>query len=109
MKVAELEGNLLDYWVAKGEGYTALWNEGYWFTGLDPDKKYSPSTRWEQGGPILYIEQMSLKRCTHNRWIAWKEGVPNACEQEGTTPLIAICRCFVASKYGDEVPDEVSR
>lgn len=56
MRVAELDGALLDYWVARAEGYdpaqeqVILHIDGTcriaWHEGDDPDSRYSPSTKW---------------------------------------------------------------
>jgi hypothetical protein len=43
-------------------------------------------------------------------WFAICDGIfdhGRESQGEGPTPLIAAMRAFVASKYGDEVPDEM--
>ena len=97
MKTSELEGELLDWAVAKCE------NEY-----ID---EYS--TSWEQGGPIIERECIAIS-CLHitgytpNTWTARR---PQRCSEDGPTPLIAAMRCYVASELGDEVelPEELKQ
>ena len=120
MKTAELTGAALDWAVAKCEG-------GYQIdaTGLpwdadasNPDDEengcvwFKPSTEWEQGGPIIEREIVSLdKEEADNRWAAYA-WLPDRTLQKATgqTPLIAAMRCYVASKLGDavEIPSELT-
>jgi hypothetical protein len=116
MKVAELDGDRLDYWVARASALPIVdktivnshkvrtWSvqsphgEPVW---------YSPSSDWTQGGPILEHERIDCD--------AWKNGMGwNAstyhtaeyyAEMPGATLLIAAMRCYVASKFGTEVPE----
>lgn len=116
IKVSELEGAHLDRWVAKAEGkivsakgYTPVmikWQE----TGLTAWQEYSPSTDWLQGGSILSRELQSCEIGGANG--VWKyqdlfkcQLKPDGWVMEGKTPLIAICRCLVASKFGEEVEE----
>ena len=85
---------------------------------------FEPSEEWSQGGPIL--EQEGINLFKHNKlsesqpdvWCAHKvvprpnmEGSFNSCALalDGPTPLVAAMRCFVASRFGDEVdiPEEL--
>ena len=113
IKTSELTGATLDWAVAKADqpvysdkaliraltaGADGIGNE--W-------KAFSPSTDWEQGGPIIEREQISVQ---HTGDAAkWRAQVWNDKKQDfwpvmyGPTPLIAAMRCFVASKLGDEV------
>lgn len=134
MKVAELEGTLLNYWVAKAEGIK------YWIerssidwdvcadTGNDRSDSYAPSTDWAIGGPI--IEKAAIGWNSKNAfssysgshkglssfdgqpWEAWfcDEGpdggnVVHEQVKVGRTMLEACMRAYVASKFGPEVPD----
>lgn len=118
MKVAELEGALLDYWAAQIEGMLRM-------DGGAIDQQlggYSPSTKWAQGGPIIEREKIDLMHCEYRPTaMACKPSEPwNAMMQNlaidnadwdsmsGSTPLIAAMRAFVGSKYGADVPDEVN-
>lgn len=104
MKVAELEGALLDYWVARAEGWTledeSLWRDErgkamnlYW--------RWNPSNNWAHGGPIIEREQIELTRAG-NEWAAYVPGMRGA---YGPAVLIAAMRAYVASKFGDTVED----
>lgn len=74
-------------------------------------KLFAPSTNWEHGGPIIERERIAI-RCVSNTWEASMRDPIYAVEVtgpigQGPTLLIAAMRCYVASKFGDEVPDEV--
>ncbi len=121
MKTADLEGQALDYWVARAEGVfgksvqwrqlvkppeLVLWDD----TDDNPWPIYRPSSSWAQGGPIIERERMALY--CGKQWIKWRasithapQNVPSDNWHEGPTPLIAAMRCFVASKFGAEVSD----
>lgn len=105
MKVAELTGESLDWWVAQAEGMLRL------IQGSRTEKLggYSPSTKWLHGGPI--IENMKISLFVHavKGWQAriYPNGVHIPFEGYDHSPLVAAMRAYVASKFGDEVPDEV--
>jgi hypothetical protein len=69
-----------------------------------------PSTRWEDGGPIIEREEISVGPIdVSGPWLAMPVRGKNKDAIFGPTPLIAAMRCYVASKLGDEVevPDEL--
>ena len=106
MKVADLQGALLDYWVARAAGIM-WWIERSsidWEvcadTGNAASDRYSPSTDWTQGGPIIERERLEIRRDNHG-WTA----LGNGCYGDGPTILIAAMRAYVASRFGDEVED----
>lgn len=77
-------------------------------TGWSPSQSFSPSTLWEQGGPIIERECIELLcESPGHMWAAMPQKGP---EWRGPTPLIAAMRCYVASKLGHEVeiPDELA-
>lgn len=123
MKVAELEGAKLDYWVAKAEGFDArieIINQfpycvyGGW-------KRFFPSSDWLDGGPIIEREHMYLDPAFDaktDKFSHYKAGCYSAAGTKdhfagewaweiGETPLIAAMRAFVASKFGHEVEEEM--
>jgi hypothetical protein len=113
MKVAELEGRALDYWVAKAEGLplSESWNcaaaDGILVgTGAGDLELFSPSTSWEFGGPIIEAEKFYLEWDADGYWVA---ATPHSAQYRATTPLVAAMRAFVADKFGDTVPDEVRK
>ena len=116
MKTSELTGAALNWAVAKCEGATEVWQiaNGEWiieFKGVkDWFDQYEYSTDWRVGGPIIEREGITIARRGKHSCSEWG-AVLNDFEfdEEGTTPLIAAMRCFVASKLGDEVeiPEEL--
>lgn len=103
--VATLEGALLDVWVARAQGWKAE------VVGtqciVDGHHVYSPSTKWEEGGPIIenhYIDVFSVLGERPEDALTW-----NACfgfenvDVDGPTLLVAAMRAFVAMCYGDTV------
>ena len=114
MKVSELEGPTLDYWVAKACGW--LEENGLNFEEMTPQfweenlvsDMFAPSTRWEDGGPIIERERIMLY--PEHGTTTWKaywsyDGPESETPAKGPTALIAAMRCFVASKFGEKVPD----
>ena len=120
MKTNELSGAALDWAVAKCEFPELVWGETIGLSAhardliVIPDRKapdcyWQPSTNWAQGGKIIERERICLEDAAGMYWTAAlvhedKEygGVKRA-EEQGTTPLVAAMRCYVASKMGDEV------
>lgn len=109
MKVSELQGAALDWVVAKAEGFTAnqAWTHGKVALWKGKACKYSPSTDWSQGGPIIEREYIQLE--IDLAWVATRIEGSSVSEEHGPTPLIAAMRCYVASRLGDEVtiPEEL--
>lgn len=115
MKVSELSAELLDYWVARAEGKVETFKEwrstraSYW----------RPSTMGQIAVPIMERERIGFAPSAFalGEWCAagnlgaetYIDGGVLGGEhmQTGPTPLIAAMRCYVASKFGAEVPDEV--
>jgi hypothetical protein len=117
MKVAELEGALLDYWVAHVEALPKpRVDDGFcWFEEPacdgDPagalEAAFAPSTDWAQAGPIIERAYIGLRYVDDGLWGAAAAG-ETAFRWLGDTPLIAAMRCHVAGKFGDQVPDDES-
>jgi hypothetical protein len=124
MKVAELEGALLDYWVAQcnppdrapGEWHKLVPHSRgttCYYVGRDGDQRaiYAPSSRWEQGGPIIERERIQTvpQNVNHLRWSAYiDEGLrpgQYAIEEFGATLLEAAMRAYVTKAFGEEVQD----
>lgn len=117
MKVSELEGADLDYWVAKALGFNGVTIEEDDIVQSEcPDEAMAFDTHvysrsWSQGGQIIEREKITLHPGPDG-WGAWIHpaihdpkswSMPMA---DGPTPLVAAMRCFVASKFGKEVPTE---
>ena len=125
MKTAELIGPALDWAVAKAKGdfqfevyCKRVWY--LWFAthgSLSPHHTdsiwWNPSTDWEQGGPIIERERVSVEvTCMGSgfEWSARCDPMENASYGEyGPTPLIAAMRCYCCAKLGDEIdiPEEL--
>jgi hypothetical protein len=121
MKVSELTGALLDYWAAKSQGFTASILSGvdgikYCSVEELPDSLLSgfhPSTNWAHGGPIIEREKISVwisdsgdkgEWAATNGDVVYEEEVTGP-KGKGPTALIAAMRAYVASKFGNEVPE----
>lgn len=92
-----------------------LFGKGYRYPAWK-SRKYSPSTDWAQGGPIIEIEEIGIRRnapCSDGRqWEAFGSITAKGAGYRwgyGRTPLVAAMRCFVASRLGEEVdiPDDL--
>jgi hypothetical protein len=114
MKISELEGDKLDFWAYRATGGTDDF-PSFYATKYHEDR-FAYSTDWKYGGPIIEREDIRTMRpetiSDGPCWVA-SRGLIGIVEFEddfgwysGPTPLIAAMRAFVASKYGDEVPDE---
>lgn len=102
IKTSELTEAALDWAVAKCEGLMlgkiAVDGVQHGF--------YSPSTKWEQGGPIIERNRIYVTPNSSNE--GWRSyvligGGGIAWSYFGPTFLIAAMRCYVASKLGDEI------
>jgi hypothetical protein len=120
LKTAELQGETLDWAVAKAEGielsngcYNRLLVDGRMSAGQKMLTPYNPSSNWAQGGPIIERERISIEDCQDGAGLYWEATriePPAVSEARGPTPLVAAMRAYVASKLGDEVevPDELA-
>lgn len=122
MKTAELTGPQLNYWVARANGWNKrehrkiegvnVWaNEKDEMTGIMPAEAYEPSTAWSDGGPIIEREGIGMMQYESGGWWAGKTGVASFDSPvlKGATPLEAAMRCYVACKFGEEVPEHESQ
>lgn len=118
MKVEELKGGKLNFWVAKAQGKEVyIHGEHCFLRAKDRDYRhpmgnYSPSSDWSQGGPILEREAISVERTDRNpaKWMAIKPHETSNFREDyyyghGSTYLEAAMRCYVRSKFGHEVDD----
>src|SRR5687768_6340807 len=110
---------MLDLWVAKAEELNAYAHGDYCFLRADSrdwignaSGKYSPSTDWSQGGPIIEREGISLLRVIDSRehigtlmYAAFSQDNHDK-QFRHKSALIAAMRCYVGSKFGEEVEDE---
>jgi hypothetical protein len=130
MKTAELTGAALDYWVAKADCLECIVETRETTNGPEKvcwlvingvpyfgERPYSPSTNWSSGGPIIEREKIPVWWGGDMEWhAALATANPDgsggidvragyADTFIGPTPLIAAMRAFVASRFGEEVPD----
>lgn len=126
IKARELEGAELDWAVAQVTGVELDIIEmpsgppHIGLKGRTPDgwpRAYSPSTDWNQGGPLIEQNDVTLspnigdQYGAHERWHAL---VPTSATSGrsamGPTPLVAAMRALVFARLGDEVeiPDELA-
>jgi hypothetical protein len=123
VKVSELEGAQLDYWVAKTLGDRQMRIVGAEehercetrFGDQWPWNRFMPSLAWMDGGTIIEREEICTEPHAHfveeNGATDWRATIfydgGERYDVDGPTPLIAAMRAYVASKFGDTVPDEV--
>ena len=120
IKVSEATLIQLDWLVAVCLGGTNFWRDTvatYWIEIDGKDRALSskwsevqsfhPTTNWGTIGEIIYRERISITSPTIGEWWARDSSGRNC--RGGTNPLIAACRCYVASKMGEtvEVPEEL--
>ena len=95
----ELTRDVLDLAVAECEGLETYMDDGMvCLVGQPFDKQYafwSPSTDWEQGGPIIEREKIEIF-IRDGKWFAYSS-LSKPEDFYGETPLIAAMRCYVAS------------
>ena len=135
MRTKDLTGPALDWAVAQivhaglrykyGEPvFSPTTKRTYQTEGLQQiGVNYSPSTEWSQGGRLIAETNIALSPLPNGTWRAYApEGTRLEIalgrqmetfnwthKQEALTPLVAVCRVYVASRLGDEVdvPDEL--
>lgn len=118
VRTIKLIGPALDWAVmlCEHEGRAEGWLKTYLAGG---DQRFvqtindSPSTNWDQGGPIIEREKIET------RYISPENGYKAYWQSQnlftdiygyvGHTVLISAMRCHVAGKFGDmiEIPDEL--
>lgn len=108
IKVAEAEGPVLDWLVAKVEDFTPFTDGISWIIEVAGAYRQVPrySEDWAHGGPLFSEER--IESYWHPVLECWA-AIHNGNLRCGPTELIAKARCLVASKLGDEVevPEEL--
>lgn len=125
VKTADLTGAALDWVVAQVEAVPVAIAAPHYGTDwrvYKPDfgGKYSPSTDWAIGGPLIAKFQVALIPEAHGgmegtemseHWYAdvYYDGGEQYTTEHCDTVLIAACRAIVATKFGDsvQVPKEL--
>ena len=121
LKTSDLTGAALDWAVLEAmkpglehqerAGITTfgpLFGRGYKYPRWG-GRKYSPSTNWSLGGPLIEREGIEVIPDGIGAWDSAIRGGDEDTTAHGPTPLIAAMRCYVASRLGDEVdiPEEL--
>ena len=105
IKTSKLTDAALDWAVCEATGLLAAYprvRKGFALQWSSTGNRHlHPSTDWSQGGPIIERENIALY--PHGDGTYEAEVFLNPKRGAGPTPLIAACRCYVASKLGDEV------
>lgn len=118
MKISILDGELLDYWVARAAGFVPIYDaegpEGsrvfiscYRDRGklvTVPLRVFNPSADWAHAGPIIESEQIDLA-CDFGVWTARHIKKLTYCRST-QSPLVAAMRAYLMWKYDDEVPNQ---
>lgn len=117
IKVSELSGVWLDFWVATLRGYECevvngecgvydtLWS-GVW-NGKRSWKTFSPSTIWWGAGNIIEVEKIQITPRKDGFWQARKVfgDKTNYPIYVAPTPLVAAMRAYVGANLGEEIND----
>ncbi|MBR8054168.1 phage protein NinX family protein [Burkholderia vietnamiensis] len=115
MKVSELSGDRLDFWVCRAElgEFAGRRLDDVVIAAakakIGSSLPYWPSRSWLIGGPIIERNDYLLPYPTppyRAHLGKYSAATPGGFEHSGDTPLIAAMRAYVASKFGDEVPDD---
>lgn len=119
MKVADLDGMALDYWVARGlhefvrEIYFTDSGETVAIRGNDRgrpwDGRFTPSTSWEAAAVVLErARQLDVRERIEAgavHCVATFEGSHRTAEGRADSLRVAMLRSFVESRFGDQVAD----
>lgn len=107
-ETAKLEGTLLDLAVAICEGLIPVPGKpGYVYHGDFGDDfiRFSPSTDWSQGGPIIERHGITIIHSpASGLWCgSISKDSAGIMGMEAETPLVAAMRALVAAKFGEWV------
>jgi len=128
MRVSELEGGELDYWVAQAEGLkkpninyypdTDTGTDRYFCSVVDESatkhfgqeyrKGFRPSKEWAIAGEIIDRENISVVFVKPHYIWDWAAGTGSGGQEFGNTALEAAMRAYVNKKFGDYVEDDVT-
>ena len=108
VKVSELIGAALDWAVAMCEGDELAAKNIQYPEFAKHYPKFSPSTDWAHGGPLVEREGLQLATSLGS-WVSSspapvdREGCRSYCFAEGPTPLVAAMRCYCLRVKGHSV------
>jgi len=113
MRTSELTGAMLNYWVARADGWEAevrSYQQDPFGKGVvtvhycnlkKGNRPFSPSTNWAQGGPIIERERIDINTAVEG----WEAYCDIRQTVRGDTALEAAMRAYVTSKFGNEVQE----
>lgn len=115
-KVSELAGSQLAYWAARAQNYELLpvqhnHDQQAWRRPEDGDvilvSDYQPQDNWAQCGALVdtFNVNVMTRRFGDNKQ-DYKADIYGAHAAVADNRKTAICRCVVASVYGEFVPSE---
>lgn len=118
IRVSDLSGAWLDYWVARAECIPAHHlqvikiqrsEEFHCVRIMLRGTRYmvNYSTSWNLAGPIIERERISVVAGMPGMWGAFRQapGADGGYHSRGDTYLLAAMRCYVSSMFGQEVPE----
>lgn len=124
IRVSELSGAWLDYWVARAEGFDAALlevrqvqrsEEFHCVHILSRLAVLNYSTSWDLAGPVIAREVIKLQPVlpSGSSWygtitrglVGTNMSEVQMYRGKGDTPLAAAMRAYVESKFGEEVPE----
>ena len=125
MRIEKLDGDKLNYWVGRALGYFPERRrsrdsmEEFLVNTEGKLWLMHPSQNFESGGRIIEDKKIATAFLGNLLWYAFEFGKSIGYDSTSTdirmgissgyfgeTLLIAAMRCVVASKFGDEVPDD---
>lgn len=116
VKTVDLAGPALDWAIAQIEGVEVAIAAPQYGTGWRVYKpnfggKYSPSTDWAVGGPLIQKHRITIEGPGHSagKWRAFMLGSSWIISTSSDAPLEAACRRLVHEQLGDtvKVPKEL--
>ena len=116
MKINELTGEQLSYWVAKAQGWRPsnkpqgiTTNVMFWVDTNSQEvaivNNYRPDQDKTQAFELIEKFKLTVEPSNMDAWWAYYLKGDELEAQRGSTLEVAICRAVVASVYGEEVKD----
>ncbi len=108
MRVTELDGPLLNFWVAMSEDLALPAEPDPWHPcengGRWNPANYSPTNNWSVAGPIVskYWGELNDRL---NDWLGPSWSTLSIFQ---SSPLVWFMRAYVATKFGEEVEDQLA-
>lgn len=107
MNPMQIEGDELDYWVARAEGLTEWQGQHMSLEEWQAfNRTYMPTSNWAQAGPIIAREEIDLHH--QKGYVEAVKFMPNyeVIAVSGKNDLEAAMRCFITIKLKEKNPYE---